>query len=190
MIIQSCRNLAVALLTGATCCVSSLKAQESRITPKEIAQIADEVLRTLMPPGQFVSRVEVSKRGVFFDHVRTLAAFGQQASTVEAVRTLRLQSPVLPGSRAMLNDCTQTKLKSCAGLGWAVYVWLEPIFISRSDAEVRANVFWPDRGAASFQEGVSPSGRAYLVGYSMNMILTRAADGSWKLSKQGKTLVY
>ena len=175
------------VLMGLTVLTSRAKAQDSRLAPQAIGQIVDEVLNALIPPGELVSRVPVAKRGIFFDHVRTLFAFGYSysAAPLISLADLRLRTSVKPGSRHLLDDCSQAYPKSCSNLGWGVYVIVEPISITSSEALVRADITWPDRGPVPFEEGVAPTGHhAYLVGYSQEVYLTRSQDGRWKFEKK------
>ncbi|HEX5973118.1 MAG TPA: hypothetical protein VFY85_14390 [Gemmatimonadaceae bacterium] len=163
-------------------------AQSARPTEPEIAQVVDEVLSQIIPPDSSLSRVRVGDRGVYFDHARTLAAFGHH-DTSAAVSRLRLRSTVMSGTPALLEGCVQVVASPCQHLGWGAYAWLG--LVSRSDSEmvVRLNVHWADFGNAPFQRGVLPGGRAYLVGFSMEVHLTRAADSSWRFARIGPTRV-
>lgn len=181
------------LLIGACAFTHPLAAQQLPLAPLAIGQIVDEVLNALIPPSQAVSRVPVAKRKVFFDDARTLFAFGYSYSGAPPVSLsdFRLRTAVKSGSHHLLDDCSQIVPKSCRQLGWGVYVFIEPLDITSSEALVRANVVWPDRGAATFEEGVAPKGHAYLVGYSQDVHLSRSQDGSWKFEKKEKgTQVY
>lgn len=165
------------------------RAQAPVLTPKAVAEISDAVLDVVVHPDSLVSRVAVSKRKVYFDHARTLAAFRIATSPEGVAPELKLRAPVRSGSRRLLDDCDQTGRKPCKQLGWSAYAWIEPIAVSPSEARVRAWVQWPDRGRAPYLEGVSPSGRAELVGFGMEVFLVRAQNGTWRYARVGSALV-
>jgi hypothetical protein len=163
-------------------------AAQSPLSVAAIGQIADAVLSTLVPPDSSLSRVSVSKRTIAFDYDRTLSLF-ERAGTPHTSTNLHLQTPVIPASRALLDDCSQALPKPCASLGWRVYSWLEPISISDDEVIVRAHFQWPDRGSAQFSEGSAPNGHAYLVGFDTDVHLTPVSGGNWRVSGLGKTYV-
>lgn len=163
-------------------------AQQSRLSPKDVGQIVNEVLDAVIPPEQPLSRVRTATRGVFFDFGRTMAAFGHADGTVIAAE-LGLRREVAPGSRRLLSDCEFVATKPCSQLGWGVYVSIEPISVTISEASVWAHTYWPDRRSAAFKTGEAPSGRASLVGGSMQVHLTRGPDGTWKVVRLGPAIV-
>src|SRR5690242_14808367 len=92
-------------------------AQAPRLTEPEVGQVVDEVLQKIIPPDSSLSRVRVRDRGVYFDYARTLAAFGFR-DTAAAASRLALRSPVLPGTRTLIEDCRQVLATPCERLGW------------------------------------------------------------------------
>lgn len=162
-------------------------AQLPSIKANDLAKIVDGVLRAVVTPDSAASRVPISKRGVYFDHVRTRAAFG--LGTGQADTALPLRVNARPGSRALLDDCDQLGLKPCRLLGWGVYVWIQPLAVTSSSARVRAWVEWPDRGRAAYLDGVAPTGRATLVGFGREVYLVRTPEGGWKVDRLGDAIV-
>jgi hypothetical protein len=163
-------------------------AQAHRLPPRVVGQVVDEVLRTIIPPDSSLSRVRVRDRGVYFDFARTLASFGYRSDAVAAA-DLELKSKVRPGTRSLLEGCTQVAPKPCERLGWSAYVWLDFRSMSDNEMVVRLNVSWPERGFLPFQAGAPPSGKAFLEWFSMEVHLTRAADGRWEFRRIGPTRV-
>lgn len=178
------------LVFCAVALASSMEAQQPAVAPAELGQIADAVLAELIPPGQGASRVPVASRGLFFDHARTMAAFGHAGAASGSATDLNLRSRVSPGSRLLLRDCDPAGTKPCNELGWGVYVWIEPITMGTSQALVRAHLRWPDRGPVAFQAGVAPKGLATLVGFSADLYLIRTQEGNWQFETRGRTRVY
>lgn len=150
-----------------------------------MGQIVDAVMGELLPQESSVSRVPVSKRTVVFDHEKTMARFKQLGHASAAFADLELRTPVVVGTDAVLNDCSELEMRACAGLGWRVYAWIEPLSVSDSEALVRGHFRWADRGTAVYQESVTPEGRALLVGMSADVYLARAKGGAWTFSRRG-----
>ena len=96
----------------------------------------------LLPPGESLSGVSVTKRKIFFDHERTMAAFGH-GGTPMSLSDLGIRTPVTAGSGSLLNDGNLWGDKPCKQLGWSAYVWIEPISITNSQSVVRGYVDWP-----------------------------------------------
>lgn len=178
------------LVIGASVLTNPLGAQQARLAPTAVGQIIDEVLGELFPLGKSVSRIPVTQREIFLDHARTIAAFGHDAAQTIPSSGRPLQAAVKSGTKDLLEDCSQVIFKPCQKLGWSVYVSIEPVSISTSEALVRAYVVWPDRGSATFEEAVPPKGRALLVGYLKEIQLARSPDADWKFVKQGRTIVF
>lgn len=166
-----------------------LRAQPAPPDLAQISRLVDAALDEVLPEGQALSRVAITKRGIFFDHERTLAAFGHPDAPPLPLAGLRLRAAVKPGSRTLLDDCDQAMRGPCDRLGWGVYVWVAPISVTESEARVHAHVAWPGRGSTPFEEGVIPVGRAGLVWFVADLYFARLPDGSWKLVKQGPTAV-
>jgi hypothetical protein len=170
--------------------IHPLAAQQPRLDPKAIGQIADEVFEALIPPNQQISRVPVSKRQVFFDLQRTLATFGYSDKVSAIPSDLGIQRAVQAGQKGLLEDCDQLGTGPCSKLGWGVYVWIEQVSVTTSNARVRAHVVWPGRGDTQFEESVAPKGRAFLVGFTTEVYLARSQDGNWKFVEQGETAAF
>ena len=177
------------LLVMAACAVAPmLRAQESPFAPTSIGQLVNEVLQALVPPDKLISRVSVARRGIVFDYARTIAAFRNAGAPETSPSDLAVRAEVTQGGESVLDDCDQMGTRSCQRLGWSAYVWIEPISVTATEAVVRAHLSWPDRGRASFEEGVAPTGRAALTGYSAEVYLIRHADGGWRFNKLGRTI--
>ena len=182
------RTFTHACLVGSACAIAlSSGAQQPRLAPAEIGQIVDAVLRTVLPPTDSLSRVQVSKRGLVLDHKRTMAAFGYPATRTTPVG-IGIRSAVTTGSQSLLSDCNGWGEKPCNNLGWRGYVWIEPLSFTGSTAVVRANVSWAARPRTSFAEGVAPTGKAYLTSFSAEVRLARSTGGEWKVVGRGTTL--
>lgn len=166
------------------CACTHAAAQPNRLTPREVGQIVNAVLNAVVPDTGSLSRVPVTQRKLFFDFDRTLAAFGYGNNEIGR-ESLELKRSVIPGAESMLADCEQVARKSCQGLGWGVYIFVRPVNVTSSDALVRARVMWADRGS-SLVPGVAPSGPANLVGFSLEVFLSRGPDGTWKFVRTGK----
>jgi hypothetical protein len=166
-----------------------LRAQPAPLDRAAVSLLVDAGLDELLPAGQRLSRVPIAQRGIFFDHERTLAAFGHPGAQPLPLSGLRLRATVKPGSKTLLDDCDQAMRGPCNRLGWAVYVWVAPISVTASEARVHAHIVWPERGGTPFEEGVVPVGRAGLVWFAADLYFARLPDGSWKLVKQGPTAV-
>lgn len=159
----------------------SAAAQRQSLPPSEIAQIADEALRVVLPPESSLSGVPVASRQLAFDFERTLTAFGASPGADTA---LRLARPVTPASRSVLSDCSQMDKKPCASLGWRAYVWIEPVSVTDSNAVVRANVNWADRRSTPFIPSSPAAGTGFLTGFSTKLHLVRTAGGRWRCDKE------
>lgn len=180
--------LAMVFAIGA-CAFTNRLAAQTPLEPGAVSLLVDAVLDKLLPEGQRLSRVPIAQRGIFFDHERTLAAFGQPVVPPLPLSGLHRRANVKSGSSTLLDDCDQAMRKPCGQLGWAAYVWIGPTSVSVSEARVRAHIYWPERGSTPFEEGVVPIGRAGLVGFVADLYFARLPDGSWKFVREGPTLV-
>ena len=179
------RQLLLGLIITGLAGVPSAMAQQTRLSPAAIGQITDAVMGEILPLDSRVSRVLVSKRTVVFDHDRTMAAFEKLGHPGVPFSELELRTPVIVGTKAVLDDCSQTERRACMGLGWRVYAWIEALSVSDTAARVRGHFLWADRGNAVYEEGIAPTGGAFLVGMSAEVYLTRGKDGAWKFSRRG-----
>jgi len=176
-----------------------------RLKPHEIGQIVDVVLDSLLPDTSAVSRVPVTKRGVYLDFNRTIAEFGygqkkpatksepaqNPAAPAFAISELQTHRAVKTGSVALLQDCNQAGTRPCAALGWGVYLWVQALEVTPTEAKVRAWFFWPDRGRLPFQDDVGPmSAAASLVGFWTEVLIARDASGRWKYLKKGDGRIF
>jgi hypothetical protein len=187
--LRRARRSAFLAIVAAACVHHPLAAQQSPLTPTAIGQMVDEVVDALIPPNQTVSRVPVAKRKVFFDDQRTMALFQHLGAPPASLADLHLRTAAKPGSKSLLDDCDHRGQKPCSQLGWGVYMWIQPISVTNSEALVRAYFAWPDRGGAAFEEGVAPKGRAALVGFATDVRLVRSPSGNWKFASKGATMV-
>lgn len=163
-------------------------AQPAPLPPTEIGQIIDAVLEALVPPSESLSRVSIAKRSIFLDYERTLAAFGHRSDSPALRSQLGLKRSVSAGTLSLLSDCEQLRRQACTRIGWDVYVSVRPVSVTDSDALVRARVVWADRGAAPVEEGTPPKGPASLVGYGIEVFLSRSPDGRWKFVRTGTAM--
>lgn len=166
-----------------------LGAQPAPLDRAAVSSLVDAALDKVLPDGQRLSRVPIAQRGIFFDHERTLAAFGHPGAPPLPLAGLRRRATVKPGSATLRYDCDQAMRGPCNQLGWGVYVSMAPVSFTASEARVTVHVSWPDRGSTVFEEGVSPVGRAGLVGFAADLYFARLPDGSWKFVREGPTLV-
>jgi hypothetical protein len=165
-------------------CAATALAQAPPLGPSEIGQIVDEVLTAVVPPSESLSRVPTAQRSILFDFDRTLAAFGYESDLPALRSQLRLKRSVTPGSRDLLSDCEQLSRQACSRIGWGVYVFILPVTVTDSGALVMARVAWADRGTARV-EGMPPKEPASLVGFSIEVFLSRSSDGVWKFVRTG-----
>lgn len=182
-----CRALVFALLAGSVF-GQPLRAQQRRLAPKEIGQIVDAVLDTLIPPSERLSRITVAKRGIFLDVARTLKSFGyDDSATMPTLADLHLRTVVKPGSHHMLDDCKQIGPGSCTQLGWSTYVTITRLAGRNAEMRLSVEVVWPDRSGEAFVEGAAPTRRTNLVGYFLSGTLTRSFLGRWKFVRDKTT---
>lgn len=153
-----------AMIVGA-----SLQAQSPKRSPNEIAQIVDAALQAVIPSDRSLSDATVAERGVRFDFGRTMAAFGYDVEDSTARSRLKLQSVVTPGAKALISDCNQLGTMPCKLLGKAAYVYVTPVAVTNSEAEVQVHVTW-----------VTPySEHAYMSGFSTRVHLSRVGSRAW-----------
>jgi len=186
MIRQLHATLGVSLALGLAV-PAAAAGQQARVSAAALGHIADDVLNAVLPQERMLSRVPVSSRKIVFDLERTLAAFEKAGALAPGSRELHLRRSVQPGSARLLHDCDQAARKPCAGLGWRVYTFLQPASVTQSELAVQANVMWPDRGGEPFVQGVAPTGRTSLVGFSVKVHFVRDKAGAWKFSRVDST---
>jgi hypothetical protein len=167
-----------------------VQSQESRLSPREIGEIVDVVLDSLVPPSERLSRVAVGKRGIFLDVPSTVKSFGYfDSASAPTLADLYLRNPVKAGSLRLLDDCSQAAPKSCSQLGWSVYVSVIRLSSMTSPIRIQAGFVWPDRSGETFLEGVVPNGRTNLVGFSQGGMITRSSLGKWQFVRDKGTVV-
>lgn len=191
MATQLNRTVRYALAATALCASArALPAQDSVVPPRVVGQLADAVLSGLLPPRQRLSRIPVAKRTIFFDHRRTMSAFGHTNPSSVELADLGLRARVAPGNESLFDDCPHDFGPVCERLGWGVYVWLRPVTVGTSQAVIRATVLWVDRGSEVVTEGVAPRRPGLRVGYSSEVHLARSSDGRWKFVREGATRAF
>lgn len=168
------------IFLGLTIVGTQLEGQSPRRSPTEIAQIVDAALQAVIPPERMLSQVTVAERGVRFDFVQTLAAFGYRVDESTARSTLKLRTAVAPGARMLVSDCSQGGDKPCKLLGEATYVSLAPISATDSDARVWVHVTWVTRFPT----------RAFMSGFSTEAYLSRSPPGPWQFVRTGRQVAY
>jgi hypothetical protein len=176
------------LLAGITTPASAqlVGAQRRQLTPREIAQISDEVLRVVAPPERSLSGVPIASRQLTFDVKRTLTAFGAPAVSDTA---MKLKRRVTPASDSVMSDCSYMDAKPCARLGSGAYISIDPLARTDSDAVVRANVSWVDRCCSKpLIAGRPETANGLLAGFSTKLHLVRNADGTWTVDKELETV--
>ena len=166
------------LWIGVALVATSVQAQTPRRSPKEIGQIIDAALQAVIPPGQRLTSHTVAERGIRFDYDRTMAAFGY-ADDAGARASLGLKRALTAGSDSLLMDCDQRGSKACSRLGRSVYVYVEPISISSSEALVRVHTTW----------ATTPSKRTYMSGSWTEVILSRSGSGPWTFVRTGRGVI-
>jgi hypothetical protein len=186
MLSDGLRLLRVLIAASACVYTPAAIAQSKQLSSAALGHIVDAVISEIIPPEQFLSTVRVADRRVYFDHQRTLAAFHTSKSRAPS-DVLALRSSVKDGTAALLSECDELGRMRCQQLGWSAYVWMEPISVSQSRALIRAHVNWPERGKTAFERGVSPAGNAFLAGFTTELQVDRAPDGTWRVTRRGVT---
>lgn len=188
MTIHKRRAFQYALVVLCVCTfINPVGAQHERLRPAAIGQIVDAALRQVIAPTDSLSRVSVAKRKVFFDHERTIGAFGYFGGSTP-LSALGLRSAVTKGSRTLLNDCDQWGEKPCKELGWRVYAWVEPVSVTESQAVVRVHASWLELDPKTFKEGTSPRVPGFLTSMIREVHLARSGNGDWKFVKEGPAM--
>jgi hypothetical protein len=156
----------------------ALGAQQPRHSPSEVGQIVDAAIAAVIPPETSLTSYTVAERGVRFDYLRTMSAFGF-VGDLPPLSSLRLRSDITLGTRELLSDCDQLGSKSCTQLGQSVYVLLEPVSFKDSEAIVWLHVHW-----------VTKSGEhSFLSGFSRQVHLARSRSKPWRFVRTGKGII-
>lgn len=156
----------------------SVRAQSPR-SPREIGQIIDVAVQAVIPFWERHANATVAERGIRFDYVRTTTAFGSTGDpTVRA--NLGLTHAFTPGSDSLLVDCDQMGSKTCARLGRSIYVYLESISISTSEAVAWVHMVWATTAASK---------RTFQASSSTEVFLARSGSGPWTFVKLGRGVI-
>lgn len=129
------------ICTGVTLLAAPVQAQAAARAPQEDGGIIAAALQAVVPPGQRLTAHTVAERGIRFDYARTLAAFGY-TDDAQTRASLGPARAFTAGTDSLLGDCDQIGSKPCARLGSSVYVYVTPIFVSSSGADVWGHVLW------------------------------------------------
>ena len=175
----------------ATVCVSAIAAiapaahaQRAGLTVQDVASIADQALRVVVPPGLALSGSTVASRQIAFDVDGTLAAFGLPPA---ADTEFHLERNVTIAAPDALSDCSQMVPRPCAHLGRRARVLITPISIGWTHLSVRVTVGWAAR-SASVPDTVS-TGKGFLVGFAPKLYFVRRADGVWSFERQDRSVI-
>lgn len=153
---------------------SALPAQQPRVSPKAVAQIADAALEGVLTP-EFVRVTELDERTIRFDRQRTMTAFGANDDPTP-LAALGFRRNVNLGSKDLLDGCNQAGAGECAKLLGSTYVHLAPVSMTDSTA-----VVWLHFASAAKGSGK----RAYLSSVSAQVHLAKSSDGTWTFVRTG-----
>ena len=167
------------LCTGVTLLAASVQAQAAARSPQEVGQIIAAALQAVVPPGQRLTSHTVAERGIRFDYARTLAAFGYTDDAQTRASLGPARAPAT-GTDSLLVDCDQMGSKPCSRLGSSVYVYVEPISVSNSEASVWVHVVWAT---------TMPSKRTFKSASSTEVILSRSGSGPWTFVGTGRGVI-
>ena len=168
------------LFIGVALLASSVQAQTPRRSPKEIGQIIDAAVQSVIPSWERHAGVAMAERGIRFDYARTMAAFGS-ADDASARASLGLARAFPAGSDSLLVDCDQMGSKACSRLGRSVYVFLEPISVSTSEVLVWVHMEWAG----------TPTGsrRTFKASSSTEVFLSRSGSGPRTFVRLGRSVI-
>jgi len=164
---------------GVTLLATSVQAQTSRRSPKEVGQIINAALQAVIPPEHILTSHTVAERGIRFDYGRTLAAFGH-ADNAETRASLGLTRADAAGTDSLLVDCDQMGSQACSRLGTSAYVYVKPDSVSSSTAIVWVHVVWAT---------TTRSKRTFMSGSSTEVILSRSGSGPWTFVRVGRGVI-
>lgn len=159
-------------------------AQRASLTARDVAGIADQALRVVVPPERALSGSTVASRQIAFDVDGTLAAFGLPPSADTAFHLERNVTTAAPDAPS---DCSQMVPGPCAHLGRRAHVLITPISVGRAHLSVRVTVGWAAR-SASVPDTVS-MGKGCLVGFAPKLYFVRRADGVWSFERQDRSVI-
>lgn len=167
------------LCTGVTLLAASVQAQAAARSPQEVGQIIAAAMQAVVPPDLRLTNHTVAERGIRFDYARTLAAFGY-TDDAQTRASLGPAGALSTGTDSLLVDCDQVGSKACSRLGSSVYVSVEPISVSSSQATVWVNLVWAT---------TMPSKRTFLSASSTEVILSRSGSGPWTFARTGRGII-
>ena len=163
---------------------SAAHAQRAGLTVQDVASIADQALRVVVPPERALSGSTVASRKIAFDVDGTLAAFGLPPAADTAFHLERKVTIAAPDA---LSDCSQMDPRPCAHLGRRAHVLVTPVSVGRTHLSVRVIVGWAAR-SASVPDTVS-TGKGFLVGFAPKLYFVRRADGVWSFERQDRSVI-
>jgi hypothetical protein len=177
------RALVMGVCAAVFCGASSATAQ-GQLSAVEVRQIVDNALEVVLPRDTRLSGVSVEQRNIYFDHAKTLDAFGL-APTVP-LGQLPLQRPVEDATPDLLEDCSGFGRIFCTQLGQGVYVSVSPASNRRTASEltVWVHVWWTTRSADQ-----PPDEHVRRMGFSSELFFARSPSGSWEFIRTGRTAV-
>ena len=167
------------LSIGVTLSAGSVQAQTLRSSPKEIGQIIDVAVQSVIPSWERHANSTVAERGIRFGYARTMAAFGS-ADDARARANLGLTRALAPGSDSLLVDCDQMGSKACSRLGRSIYAYIEPISVSTSEAVVWVHMVWATTTASK---------RTFQASSSTEVFLSRSGSGPWTFVRLGRGVI-
>ena len=179
MVSRYARTL-LSLYATVTLLAGSVQGQAAARSPQEVGQIITAALQAVVPPDQRLTSHTVAERGIRLDYPRTLAAFGYADNAMTRAH-LALGRAVTEGTDSLLVDCDQVGSKPCSLLGPSVYVYVEPMSVSSSQATVWVHVLW----------ATTPpnSKRTFRSASSTEVILSRSGSGPWTFVRTGRGVI-
>jgi hypothetical protein len=176
--------IACMCLVALAAIASAARAQRAGLTVQDVARIAEQALRVVVPPERALSGSTVASRQIAFDVDGTLSAFGLPPAADTA---FHLERNVTMAASDALSDCSQMVPRPCAHLGRRAHVLITPITVGRTHLSVRVIVGWAAR-SASVPDSVS-TGKGFLVGFAPKLYFVRRADGVWSFERQDRSVI-
>lgn len=176
------------ILIGASGLLGPVAAQQAPMSHTEIMQMTDEVLQHVVPADKMFTGIAASRRPLFFDYGRTMAAFGHAQADSVPHPGLGLARGVQYRSQGLLANCDGwLRPGQCRALGWGIYVWLEPVKITDPTALVNVHLAWAGRDPEGYKKGLTPMGQTARIDNMTQVHLDRRQDGKWTFVKTGMT---
>jgi len=176
--------IAAGCLVAVAAIAPAAHAQRAGLTVQDVARIADQALRVVVPPERALSGSTVANRQIAFDVDGTLAAFGLPPA---AETEFHLERKVTIAAPDALSDCSQMMPRPCAHLGRRAHVLITPVSVGRTHISVRVIVGWAAR-SASVPDTIS-TGKGFLVGFAPRLYFVRRADGIWSFERQDRSVI-